>query len=317
MHLPLKLEGNKIMEKKENQKIHNVKVKYRKGEAITGYLFLLPSFIVFTIFMIIPIIFGFYISFTNYDGFKVMDFIGLENYMNMFQDGYFTISLKNNLIYSIVTVPLTMIIALLLAIGVNTGIKGSNVFKTLFFFPYITSMVAVGIIWTLLYNPTSGPINNLLTSIGIANPPNWLLSTSFALPSVMIVYIWKMSGYYMIIFLAGLQSVPKQLYEAAEIDGAGRVKKFFKITLPLLSPTTFMVMILIIINSFQVFDLIQVMTDGGPGRATNVLVYRIYQEGFKYSHFGYASAEAYFLFAMILLVTLFQFWGQKKWVVYQ
>lgn len=235
----------------------------------------------------------------------------------MFKDSYFTISLRNNLFYTLVTVPATLIIALLLAVAVNTGIKGTPIFKTVFFFPYITSMVAVGIIWTLLYNPTVGPINSLLRSIGIANPPGWLLSTSSALPAVMIVYIWKMSGYYMIIFLAGLQSIPRHLYEAAEIDGAGKIKKFFKVTLPLLSPTTFMVMILIIINSFQVFDLIQVMTDGGPGRATNVLVYRIYQEGFNYSHFGYASAEAYFLFAVILVVTLIQFWGQKKWVVYQ
>lgn len=295
----------------------NTKAGYRVREAVTGYLFILPSFIGFAIFLLIPIVFGLYISFTNYDGFKVMDFIGMKNYLDMFQDSYFTISLKNNLLYTLVTVPATLITALLLAAAVNTGIKGSPLFKTFFFFPYITSMVAVGIIWTLLYNPTVGPINSLLKSIGVANPPGWLLSTASALPAVMIVYIWKMSGYYMIIFLAGLQSIPRHLYEAAEIDGAGKLKKFFKITLPLLSPTTFMVMILIIINSFQVFDLIQIMTDGGPGRATNVLVYRIYQEGFKYSHFGYASAEAYFLFAVILIVTLIQFWGQKKWVVYQ
>lgn len=293
------------------------KSKYRMREAMTGYLFLLPSFLGFVIFMFIPIVFGLYISFTNYDGFKVMDFIGFNNYLDMFQDSYFTISLKNNLVYTLVTVPATLIIALLLAVAVNKGLKGSAIFKTLFFFPYITSMVAVGIIWTLLYNPTVGPINSILRSIGISNPPGWLLSTTSALLAIMIVYIWKMSGYYMIIFLAGLQSIPRHLYEAAEIDGAGGIKKFFKITLPLLSPTTFMVMILIIINSFQVFDLIQVMTDGGPGRATNVLVYRIYQEGFNYSHFGYASAEAYFLFAIILVVTLIQFWGQKKWVVYQ
>ncbi len=305
------------MGKEMIKKSNKTKEKYRLREAVTGYLFILPSFVGFAIFLLIPIGFGLYISFTNYDGFKVMDFIGLSNYINMFKDSYFTISLRNNLFYTLVTVPATLIIALLLAVAVNTGIKGTPIFKTVFFFPYITSMVAVGIIWTLLYNPTVGPINSLLRSIGIANPPGWLLSTSSALPAVMIVYIWKMSGYYMIIFLAGLQSIPRHLYEAAEIDGAGKIKKFFKVTLPLLSPTTFMVMILIIINSFQVFDLIQVMTDGGPGRATNVLVYRIYQEGFNYSHFGYASAEAYFLFAVILVVTLIQFWGQKKWVVYQ
>lgn len=148
------------------------------------------------------------------------------------------------------------------------------------------------------------------------NPPMWLSSTKTALFSVMLVAIWKQSGYYMIIILAGLQSVPTQLYEAASIDGADGIKKFFKITLPMLSPTMFMVLILSIINSFQVFDLINIMTDGGPGRSTNVLVYRIYQEGFQKLQFGYASAMAYFLFVIIMVITLIQFREQKKWVSY-
>ena len=148
------------------------------------------------------------------------------------------------------------------------------------------------------------------------NPPKWLASTTWALWSVMIVAVWKQVGYYMVMILAGLQSIPKQLYEAAEIDGAGAVSRFFKITLPMLSPVTFMVTILTIISSFQVFDLVNVMTKGGPGYATNVLVYRIYQEGFKYMRYGYASAMAYFLFLIILIVTLIQFRGQKKWVTY-
>ncbi|MCI2048102.1 MAG: sugar ABC transporter permease [Lachnospiraceae bacterium] len=302
--------------KSKKEKDKRIRVKYRKKEVISGYLFILPSLAIFMVFMIVPIFMGLYISFTDYDGFKKMDFVGVQNYVDMFKDSYFLVSFKNNIFYTLFTVPATLILALLLAVAVNRGIRGSAVFKTLFFFPYITSMVAVGIIWTLLFNPTVGPINNLLRSFGISNPPGWLLSTTWALPAVMIVTVWKWMGYYMIIFLAGLQGIPKQLYEAAEVDGAGRVKKFFNITLPLLSPTTFLVLILLIINSFQVFDLINIMTEGGPGRATNVLVYRIYQEGFKYMHFGYASAEAYFLFAIILIVTGIQFWGQKKWVVY-
>jgi multiple sugar transport system permease protein len=282
-----------------------------------GYLFLLPNFIGFTLFMIIPIFMGFYISLTDYDGFKQMNFVGFQNYIDMFSDGYFTVSLKNNILFTLITVPLTLVVSLLLAVGVNSVRAGSKVFRMLFFFPYITSMVAVGIIWTLLFNPKVGPINNMLRAVGIANPPGWLLSTTWALPAIMIVQIWKMSGYYMIIFLAGLQGIPTQLYEAAKIDGANKLQLFFNITLPMLSPTTFLVMILLVINSFQVFDLVSIMTEGGPGRATNVLVYRIYQEGFKYNHFGYASAEAYFLFAIILVVTIIQFRGQKKWVVYQ
>ncbi len=302
--------------KDEKKQISGVKVKYRKSEVISGYLFILPSLVIFITFMIIPIFMGLYISLTDYDGFKTMNFVGLQNYTAMFRDSYFLVSFKNNIVYTLFTVPGTLILSLLLAVAVNKGIKGSSVFKTVFFFPYITSMVAVGIIWTLLFNPTVGPINNFLKSIGIANPPGWLLSTKSALPAVMIVTVWKWAGYYMIIFLAGLQGIPKQLYEASEVDGASGLTKFFHITLPLLSPTTFLILILLIINSFQVFDLINIMTEGGPGRATNVLVYRIYQEGFKYMHFGYASAEAYFLFAIILIITGIQFRGQKKWVVY-
>ena len=144
----------------------------------------------------------------------------------------------------------------------------------------------------------------------------WLASSKTALLSIMIVAIWKQAGYYMVILLAGLQSIPQQLYEAAQIDGAGAIKRFFNVTLPMLSPTMFMVLILNIISSFQVFDLINIMTEGGPGRSTNVLVYRIYQEGFQQLKFGYASAMAYFLFLIVLIVTLIQFRGQKKWVTY-
>ena len=285
--------------------------KYSKG-----YLFLLPNFLGFFFFMLIPIFMGAGISLTDYDGFKQLNFVGLENYMNLFKDEYFIVSLKNNFLYTAVTVPGTVIIAILLAVALNSEIKGHQIFKTFFFFPSISSMVAVGIVWAVLFNPSRGPINGFLEFIGIDTPPLWLASTDTALWSVMIVAIWKQGGYYMVMVLAGLQSIPKQLYEAADIDGANKVVKFFKITLPMLSPITFMVTILTIISSFQVFDLINVMTKGGPGRATNVLVYRIYQEGFNYMRYGYASAMAYFLFVIILIITLIQFRGQKKWVNY-
>ena len=266
--------------------------------------------------MALPIIMGLIISFTDYNGFSQFNFVGLKNYINMFHDEYFKVSLWHNLIYTAVTVPGTIVTALLLAVVINKGIKGSGLFKTMFFLPNISSMVAVGIVWAAIFNPTQGPLNLFLKSLGIMNPPMWLSSTKTALFSVMLVAIWKQSGYYMIIILAGLQSVPTQLYEAASIDGADGIKKFFKITLPMLSPTMFMVLILSIINSFQVFDLINIMTDGGPGRSTNVLVYRIYQEGFQKLQFGYASAMAYFLFVIIMVITLIQFREQKKWVSY-
>lgn len=286
-------------------------LKYAKG-----YLFILPNFIFFFTFIVLPVLMGLVISFTDYNGFKQFNFVWIKNYIEMFRDEYFLVSLWHNLLYTLVTVPGTIVLALLLAVLVNKGIKGSSIFKTMFFLPNISSMVAVGIVWAIIFNPTQGPLNSFLRSIGIANPPMWLSSTNTALWSVMLVAIWKQAGYYMIIILAGLQSIPNQLYEAASIDGANGVRKFFKITLPMLSPTMFMVIILSIINSFQVFDLINIMTDGGPGRSTNVLVYRIYQEGFQKLQFGYASAMAYFLFLIIMVITLIQFRGQKKWVNY-
>lgn len=281
---------------------------------IEGYLFILPNFIGFMIFMVIPIIMGLAISFTNYDGFKRIDFVGLQNYINMFKDEYFLVSLYHNIIYTAVSVPLTMLVALSLALMVNSKIKGAKVFRTMYFLPNITSMVAVGIVWAMIFNPVTGPVNNFLRYIGIENPPGWYTSSNTALLTVILASVWKQSGYYMIIFLGGLQSIPNQIYEASDIDGCNKITKLFKITLPLLSSTTFLVLILNIISSFQVFDLINIMTDGGPGRSTNVLVYRIYQESFVNSRFGYASAMAYFLFMIVLAITLFQFKMQKKWV---
>lgn len=281
-----------------------------------GYLYILPNFIGFFIFMAIPIIMGFVISLTDYNGFNQFHFVGLKNYLNMFNDEYFRVSLWNNILYTLVTVPGTVVAALLLAVGVNKGIRGSKLFRTLFFLPTISSMVAVGIVWAAIFNPTSGPINMFLRGLGLENVPMWLTSSKTALLTIMIIAVWKQAGYYMIIILAGLQSIPSQLYEAASIDGANGIVKFFKITLPMLSPTMFMVVILNIISSFQVFDLINIMTGGGPGRSTNVLVFRIYQEGFQNMKFGYASSMAYFLFLIVLAVTLVQFRGQKKWVNY-
>lgn len=296
--------------------VHTKMSPNKRRQCITGYLFLLPNLLCFLAFVFIPIIMGFVISFTDYNGFNKFNFVGIQNYATMFSDEYFQISIKNNLIYTLVTVPATVVLSLLLAAALNTGMKGAGLLRTLYFFPTISSMVAVGIVWGMLFNPSKGLINGIITSFGVANPPKWLASSKTALLSVMIVAVWKQVGYYMVIMLSGMQSIPKSLYESAELDGANTVQRFFHVTVPLLSSTLFMVIILLIINSFQVFDLVSIMTEGGPGASTNVLVYRIYQEGFKYLRFGFASAEAYFLFAIICVITLIQFWGQKKWVTY-
>ncbi len=286
-------------------------------KSVIGWIFVLPSFAVFMIFMVAPIIMGFWYSLTDYTGLsKDCNFIGFQNYLKMFQDRYFIVSIKNNIIYAVLYSLLTLMISLALATLLNQLTKLKKLFRMVFFLPYISSMVSVAIIWKAIFNPSGGPLNSVLMQIGIENPPHWLSSTTWALYSVIIVSIWKTCGYYMLIFLAGMQNISEDLYEAASLDGAGKWQRYKSITLPLLSPTIFLNMILITINSFQVFDLISVMTDGGPGISTNVLAYRIYDESFKSMHMGYASAIAYVLFVIILLITLVQFTIQKYWVNY-
>lgn len=198
----------------------------------------------------------------------------------------------------------------------NRKLFGGSFFKTVFFFPNLTSMVEVGCVAMMLFQPTDGPINMALSALGVAQEhlPKWFMSTRTALLTVVIVVVWKQAGYYMIMFMGGLKNIPQHLYEAAKIDGANSWQLFWNVTWPMLSPTTFMVTILCIIASFQVFDIINVTTQGGPGRATSVLVFRIYQEAFRDGNIGYASAMAYFLFLIILVVTLIQWKGQKNWV---
>lgn len=282
-----------------------------------GWLFILPSLTVFTLFMFLPILLGFWYSLTDYTGLsKSMAFIGLDNYLKMFHDRYFRVSVKNNCIYAILFSALTMVISLFLATMLHHLTRGRKLFRTLFFLPYISSMVSVAIIWKMIFNPNGGPLNSILSQLGIASPPQWLASTTWALYAVIIVSVWKSCGYYMLIFLAGLQNIPDSLYESAALDGAGRLQQYFKITLPMISPTIFLNMVLVTISSFQVFDLVNVMTEGGPGMSTNVLSYRIYYEGFKRMHMGYASAIAWFLFGIILVITILQFAVQKRWVHY-
>lgn len=284
---------------------------------MAGTLFLLPAFILFCIFILYPLLYGLYISFTDYGGFNLKpDFVGLDNYKRLFSDQYFAISLKNNLIYTLLFVPLTIIASLLSAVALNNILHLKKYMRMAFYFPQITSMVSIAIVWGLLLNPTSGPINHMLKAIGISNPPEWLMSSDWALIAVVIVAVWKSFGYYMIILLAGLQGIPNYLYESAELDGANKIKQFFYITLPSLSPTLFIVVVLTIIGSFQVFDLVSVMTDGGPGRSTNVLVFRIYQEAFLNYRMGYASAMSIVLFLLIMIISFIQFRLEKKWVTY-
>lgn len=288
----------------------------QKKNMLNGWLFILPNVLGFLVFIMGPVLASFVLSFTKWDGFAVPEFVGFQNYIKMFGRESFKISFWNTIYYTAVFVPVTLSLAILAAVLLKNTTRLAKVFRTAFFLPYLSSTVAVAIVWQLLYHPTMGPINTTLMSLGIENPPKWLSSQDWAMLSVIIMSIWRSIGYYMVIYLAALQGIPPMLYEAAEIDGASPVQRFFKITLPSLSPTIFFTLIISVIHSFKVFDQVFILTEGGPGRATNVLAYVIYNESFVNYKMGYASAMAYILFAMIMVITIIQFRGQRKWVNY-
>lgn len=299
---------------KNNIKQHRQSA-YMRSQSRTAWLFLLPNLLGFLVFIVYPVIKSFIISFYNWDGLTAMQFIGIKNYINLFRDSGFRISFQNNLLFTVITVPLSIILGILIASLMNVKIKGIGIFRTLYFLPQVTSMIAIGIVWTTIL-ANYGPINQTLVFMGVKNPPQWLSSSAFALISVELVSIWRSMGYNAIIFLAGLQGINPELYEAGRIDGANSFRCFLNITIPMLSPTIFLCTVMQFISSLQVFDTIMAMTQGGPGRSTNVLTYFIYQKAFTDWRFGYASAVAYVLFVIILIITLIQFIGQKKWVTY-
>lgn len=288
---------------------------YTRHQARTAVAFLLPNLTGFLIFIVYPVFRALIISTTNWNGFKQMDFVGISNYVKLFSDSTFLISLKNTLIYTVVTVPLSIIFGILMALLMNVKIPGIKAFRTIYFLPQITSMVAIGLVWSLIL-AKQGPVNQFLMLLGNANPPKWISSSKYALISVEIVTIWRSMGYNAIILLAGLQGISVELYEAAKLDGANSWKSFLHVTIPMLSPTIFFCLVTQMISSFKVFDIIIAMTQGGPGRSTNVLAYFVYNKSFIDSRFGYASAAAFIMFAIIMVFTAIQFIGQKKWVNY-
>ena len=287
-------------------------------ENLTGWLFVLPAFLGFLLFFFLPILSGAVFSFTDFNGFNLvsLQFVKLFFFNRLFSDDYFLNAFSNNLIYALLFTPLTLLLALFFAAVLNRVTFGRKFFRVCFFLPYISSMVSVAVIWKLIFSP-NGPLSSMLMGLGVSEPPKWLMSSDWALYALIIIAVWKNFGYYMLILLAGMQTIPGYLYEAAEIDGASAFQRFRKITLPMLSPTIFLCIVMLLINSFQVFDLVNVLTRGGPGYATQVLVYRIYTEAFTYSHMGYACAISYFLFLVVLVITVIQFVGQKYWVHYE
>ncbi len=283
---------------------------------LIAYSFILPNLVGFAAFTLAPMIFALALSFMSWDGAGAITFAGLKNFARMLRDETFRISTLNTIWFVIGTVPTTLVLSLALAVLLNRNMKGRNFFRAVFFFPYVASLVAIAVVWNMMFHPAMGPVNNLLHALGIQNPPRWAASTTWALPTVMMASVWKNVGYYMIIYLAALQGIPRELYEAARIDGSSPWQAFKRITVPLLTPATFFVTMMLTISSFKVFDLIYVMTGGGPGRATNVLVFTIYDSAFVSFNFGYSSAIALVLFAIVLGITVVQFRVEKKWVNY-
>ncbi|GAA2674685.1 MULTISPECIES: carbohydrate ABC transporter permease [Actinoplanes] len=284
----------------------------RRRNTLLGWSFLLPNFIGFALLTMVPVVLLFYYAFTSWDMFGGSEWTGLDNFQQMVRDASFRTALGNTLYYTVFHIPLTLLAALGLALLLNKRLRGVAFFRTVAFFPYITSIVAVAQVWNMLFSPGYGPINAVLRAVGVDNPPGWTTSADWSMPAVIVVGTWREMGYFMLIFLAGLQTVPGELYEAARVDGANAWQRLRAVTLPCLRPTTFFVIVMLTINSFKVFDLILVMTNGGPGQSTLVLAQYIYRKGFEENQFGYASAVSVVLFGICFLVTVVQFLVNRR-----
>lgn len=285
-------------------------------EALLAYLFLVPTLLGLLFFTLGPVIAGFLISFTNWNIFLPPQWVGLDNYQILFTQELPRKVFSNTLYYTLINVPLNMTVALGMALLLNLRLRGVSFYRAIYFLPVVTSTVAASLIWSWLYSPNFGPINYFLAAIGIDGPP-WLASTTWAMPAVILMSVWKGFGTNMLIFLAGLQGIPQEVLEAAMIDGATRWQRFWRVTWPLLTPTTFFVLVISCIASFQVFEQVFVMTEGGPAYATTVLGLFIYLNAFRYNNMGYAAAVAYILFALILAITLVQLKLQGRWTHYE
>lgn len=286
--------------------------KLKRRNPLIGWTFILPNFVGFAVLTLIPVLTLFYIAFTDWNAFGNANWVGPANFVRLLNDNSFRIALTNTIAYSAMYIPLTLVVSLGLAMLLNTKLRGIAFFRTAAFFPYITSIVAIAMVWNILFSPEYGPINQILRFIGIADPPGWLTSPAWALPAVALISMWRDAGYYMILFLAGLQTIPRELYEAARMDGANGWQRFWNVTLPGLRPTTFFVTVMMVIGSFKILDLILVLTRGGPGQATLVISQFIFREGFERNSFGYASAAAIVLFLLCISITIVQFMVNKR-----
>ncbi len=284
----------------------------REGrERLTAALFLAPDVIGLAVFVVLPILAALAISFTNWNALGSPAWVGAANYQRLLADPVFWSSLRVTALYTVIYVPLVFVVSLGLAVLANQRLPGIGVFRTIFFVPVVLSLVVTGLMWRFIFDEQVGLLNYGLSLVHLP-PRAWLGDVNLALPAIITVSVWINMGYYMTIFLAGLQDIPREFYEAARMDGAGGWHAFTRITLPLLRPTSLFVLVVTLIGSFQVFDQIWVMTKGGPADATQVTVIYIYKQAFQYLSLGYASAIAFALFLVIFVVSLAQFWLVRR-----
>lgn len=280
------------------------------GSVLTPYLFILPNFLIFLLFIVIPALFGFYYAFTDWDGLNEIKWIGLDNFREIFASSEFWETLGRTIIYSVITVPLLFAMALFLAGLLIREIRMKGLFRAIFYWPTMISFIVVGVTWKWMLGYDFGIINHLLSLAGY-EPVKWLTEGFYANLAVIWATVWSRTGFYMVMFIAGLQSIPVSYYEAADIDGANPVRKFFHITLPLLKPTSFLVLILSMIDAFKSYAMIFSLTAGGPNKATTYLVQSIYEFAFQENRMGYASALSVVLFAILCTLTFVQFKANK------
>ena len=307
------------------------KVRYKMGKlerknTLVAYSFLAPNFIGFAVFTLVPVICAILLSLFEWNGGDIskLKFVGLDNYATIFATkkvaekgiAYFFnradlgIALKNTVYYTVVTVPLTIVCALALALLLNK-IRGAVFFRTVFFFPYVSSMVAICVCWSFMLMK-DGPINQIIMALGIDFNKGWTADSTMAIWSIILVSVWRNMGYYMVLYLAALQGIPRELMEAATVDGASKWQQFLHVTLPQLKPTTFFVSVMMVISCFKIYDVVAIMTEGGPGRSTKMLVTYIYDEAFVKIRYGQASAISMVLLVIVLLITIIQFSSEKK-----
>lgn len=289
-----------------------------RSETLAGFLFVSPMLIGVFVLVLVPIVATLVLSFADWNfiqGWNGIKWVGFDNFRKLLSDPLFLRSVRNNLIF-LLAVPVYMLISMVLAVLIDRYVYLKGYFKVAYFMPYVSNIVAVAVVWMVLFQPSYGPVNEVLRTFGFSHPPKWLADPHYALASIMMITVWISIGFNMIIYIAGLQSIPRDLYEAADIDGANAWTKFARVTFPMLSPTSFFLLVTGIISTFKVFDIIAVTTQGGPIGSTSLMVWYLYDQAFNNLKVGYASSVAAVLFLFVLLITVGQWGAQKKWVNY-